>query len=79
MASCSNVVVVLQAILAKLTERWLGELAGPLALVLGMYMVSSSINNVVRGSGHERGPPLTVVMGRGMLDAEHVTVKREGM
>ena len=38
--------MVRQLILAKLAEMSLGELAGPGALVLGSYMVSSSINNV---------------------------------
>ena len=99
--------MVRQLILAKLAEMSLEELAGPGALVLGSYMVSSSINNVGqsinnvgqsinnvgqsindvgrsinnlgRGGGRERGPPLTMVMQRGVHTAEHITVKNEGM
>ncbi|BDA42153.1 hypothetical protein COCOBI_03-0380 [Coccomyxa sp. Obi] len=75
-----------------LTNKTLVELAGPAALLLGLcmisvslYMVSVSIWNLGRGSvGCKPGVPLTTVLNRGVktakrgvLVAEHVTVKNE--
>lgn len=68
--------LVVQPLLAKLTPKNFGEILGPSALVLGSYIISSSVRTVgssakTVGQGRDgRGPPLTLVLKRGVRAAE---------